>query len=165
MGGSRTRHLPQIDGARSGALLALICYANPQHPRWLCSCCASYRGPLLQKRQRRRGRIGVFGKLFCCLHIAAIPVLQIFRASGLDPGDAGRESARSCHSTAGNSVTDFFTPYLVVGLIPAYLDSCSWRLFRTLGPPSGGSRELYFHSALWEGLQLVGPAVARVFHL
>jgi len=79
----RPRHLPQIDGARSGALLALICYANPQAPRWLCSCWRQLSGsPSYRKDSRRRGTHWCFRKLFVVFTLAAIPVLQILPGFG-----------------------------------------------------------------------------------
>jgi hypothetical protein len=163
------RHMPHIDGARSGAFLALICYANPQAPTLAVFLLAPVIAmALIQQRQPAVRDVLVFSATFFVVFLlAAIPVLQILPGFGTLIQATQEENQRDfVIRLAGNSVPDFFKPYFVVGAIPAVL---GFLLLSSLSDvrPSEWAAGASFVSvlALWEGLQLFGPSVARVLPL
>lgn len=160
---------PIIEGARSGAVLALICYANPQAPSLAVFLLVPAIAVMLVTRPTgtRNALIlcATFGVVFL---IAAIPVLMIVPGFGtFIQAMRGELQGDFVTRLAANSIQDFFTPYVVVGVIPALIAL----VVIASGLPGMQVAEraaaISFVSipSLWEVLQHFGSAIGRVFPL
>jgi len=159
---------PITEGARSGAILAAVCYANAQAPAFVAFLAVPLIGVLLWGRARNIRYASLFcASLAVVFGAAAVPVIQILPGFGrmIQSSQATLQGDLAIR-LAWNSLPDFFTPYLVLGAIPAILGLVLLARFRDVRPAefaSGISLAAIF--VLWELLRRVGPVVAGGFPL
>jgi hypothetical protein len=172
---------PYVDGARSGALLAVVCYANPQAPTLAAFLLLPAigmtlllrRAPLRSGVRRQRAMRGTRGALIFAASflgvflLAAAPVLQILPGFGtMIQGMRAENQSDFLIRLAANSPRDFLIPYLVVGVVPAIF---GFLLLSSLSDvrPSELAAGVSFASILlfWSALRLAGPSVASVLPL
>jgi hypothetical protein len=154
---------PYVEGARSGALLALICYANAQAPALaafvllpaVVVSLARSRTDRLYALKSCAGFVSVF-------LLAVIPVLQILPGFGAAV-QASQDSLRGdlLARLAWNSPIDFFTPYLIVGALPVLAAVVLLRVVNDVHPAERAAAvSLISIVLLWEVLESLGPGIA-----
>jgi hypothetical protein len=167
--GPRWRDAALVDGARSGALFAVVCYANPQAPAFaFLLLVPAVVVPLLRRTDREVRHALVFSASFGVLFLlAAVPVLQIL------PGFATLiQSTQSTLNSdllarlAQNSVSDFVTPYLVVGVFPAIAAVLLLTSYADVRASEwAAAASVLLIVVLSDALRVIGPAVAAAFPL
>ena len=158
-----------VDGCRSGAFLALACYANPQAPTLaVILVVPAVAAELI--RDSKSDRIGTFYFLLSfgiAFTVAAIPVLQILPGFGsMIQGMHVEIQSDLLTRINGNSVADFLAPYLVVGFVPALVGIlllADGKSHHTAELAATVSLASVF--VLWEGLHDLGPRIAPTFPL
>jgi hypothetical protein len=158
---------PWVDGARSGALLALASYANPQAPAFVVFLLLPAVGLWMFRRLPGDNRsVLEFSASFVAVYLlAAMPVLIILPSFAstvqqvISQGDFGSRLASS-------SLFDFFTPYLLIGVIPAIIGFLTQSVRRDIRLAEQAAAVSFISIVVfWEVLRVVGPAVATVFPL
>jgi hypothetical protein len=158
---------PYIEGARTGAVLALICYANAQAPALAVFLLVPAIGMLILWRAHGYRRYALiycaaFGIVFL---LAATPVLQILSGFGRTV-EASRQTLQNdlVVRLDWDSAIHFVTPYLIVGAIPALL---AFLLLPTVRDARraewAAAVSLVSIVVLWETLQRIGPVLVIQF--
>ena len=160
---------PYIEGARSGALLALVCYANAQAPAFVVFLLF----PLIAVRLlwpspgNTRNTLIFSVTSAVVFLLAVVPVLQILPGFGatLQASQAMLQSDLLARLD-WNALKDFFTPYGIVGIIPALIGFLVLPYFQDVRPSEWAAAvSIALILFLWETLKVVGPTVATVFPL
>ncbi len=158
-----------IEGARSGAILALVCYANAQAPALAVFLLLPVIIVTLLGRSPGHVRyVFVYSASFAVVFmLAVVPVLQIL------PGfSATVQASQSTLQSdllariAWSPVGDFFTPYVLVGVIPALVGCLILSSFRDVRPAEwAAAASLLAVLLLWAAMRQVGATVASIFPL
>jgi hypothetical protein len=152
-----------VDGMRSGALLALLCYANPQAPVLVAFVLLPVVVAYFLGRNRRASLIFA-GTLVPVFLLGAIPVFQILAGYGTEI-----QSLRSVLLNdfqlrlSRNTVYDFFVPYSFVGLVPVLVGIALIGFRRDVHRAEWAAAvSLLSIISLWEILRRAGLRIAHI---